>query len=183
MTRVKIHRRALSFEEDLGLARIRSWRSADAEALARHANNRSVWINMRDRFPHPYTKADARAFLQSVVGADPETHFAIDCGGEAAGGIGYFLGTDVHRRSAEIGFWLAEDFWGRGIMTAAVKALAARAFSRHDLARIHAFVFEWNPASMRVLEKCGFSREGLLRLSVTKDGRTIDQALYSLLRD
>jgi len=181
---VKTHRRSpAGFEVDLGLVRIRSWRSRDAESLARHASNRKVWINMRDRFPHPYSRADAEAFLESVIGSDPETHFAIEHAGEAAGGVGYVLGTDVHRRSAELGFWLAEGLWGKGIMTAVVKAMVPRIFALHDLVRIHAYVFDWNPASMHVLEKCGFTSEGRLRLSVTKDGRTIDQVLYATFRD
>ena len=138
---------------------------------------------MRDRFPHPYSRADAEAFLESVIGSDPETHFAIEHAGEAAGGVGYVLGTDVHRRSAELGFWLAEGLWGKGIMTAVVKAMVPRIFALHDLVRIHAYVFDWNPASMHVLEKCGFTSEGRLRLSVTKDGRTIDQVLYATFRD
>lgn len=161
--------------------RIRSWKRSDETALVRQANNRHIWINLRDRFPHPYRRADARAWLAHVAGHRPETNFAIDVGGEAAGGIGFHLQEDVHRRSAEIGYWLGEPFWGKGIATQAVRALTAHAFRAHDLTRIFAFVFEWNPASARVLEKAGFVKEGRLRASVTKDGRTIDQFLYAIV--
>ena len=162
-------------------ARIRSWKRSDQGSLVRYANNPRIWINLRDRFPHPYRVADARAWLTHVTAQRPETNFTIEVGGEAAGGIGFHPQEDVHRRSAEIGYWLGEPFWGRGIATQAVRALASYALRAHDLTRIYAFVFEWNPASARVLEKAGFTREGRLRQSVTKDGRTIDQFLYAMV--
>lgn len=161
---------------------VRSWKRGDDASLIRYADNRKVWINLRDRFPHPYRRSDARAWLAHVVGQRPETNFAIDVAGEAIGGIGYHLQEDVHRRSAEIGYWLGEPFWGKGIATQAVRALTAHAFRTHDLARIYASVFEWNPASARVLEKAGYTIEGRLRQSVIKDGRTIDQFLYAIVR-
>jgi len=170
-------------EIPLNGARIRSWRESDETALVHYANNRNIWINLRDRFPHPYRRADARAWLAHATGSRPETNFAIEVGGEAAGGIGFHPQEDVHRRSAELGYWLGEPFWGRGIVTQAVRALTAYAFRTHDLVRIYAFVFEWNPASARVLEKAGFTREGCLRRSVVKDGQTIDQFLYAIVAD
>jgi RimJ/RimL family protein N-acetyltransferase len=159
---------------------IRDWRADDAAALRRHADDRRVWINLRDRFPHPYTLRDARDWIEAAGAPDaPVTDWAIEVDGEAAGGIGLTFGSDVARRSAEIGFWLGASAWGRGIMTAAVVAVTDRAFAAHDLCRVHATVFEWNPASMRVLEKAGYRREGRLRVSVTKDGRTVDSILYA----
>ncbi|HEX8201778.1 MAG TPA: GNAT family protein, partial [Isosphaeraceae bacterium] len=139
------------------------------------------WINLRDRFPHPYTPADARAWLVWVARKTPETDFAIAIavGGEAVGGIGIGLRDDVARRSAEIGYWLGRAHWGRGLATTAVTALTAWSFAHFDLCRIDAAVFAWNPASARVLEKAGYALEGRLRKSVTKDGRTIDQLLYA----
>jgi RimJ/RimL family protein N-acetyltransferase len=169
-------------EIDLGVCSVRSWRWDDRESIVRHANNRKVWINLRDRFPHPYTLGDADRWLRLVGQMRPETHFAIAVGGPAVGGIGITLLGDVHRRSGEMGYWLGEEFWGRGIATAAVRAVTRYAFSTYDLCRIHAAVFEWNPASMRVLEKAGYVLEGRLRQSVTKDGRTIDQFLYAITR-
>ncbi|MBI3003618.1 MAG: GNAT family N-acetyltransferase [candidate division NC10 bacterium] len=162
---------------------IRSWRPEDTAALVRYANNRGVWRNLRDRFPHPYTVRDAETWIRHASGAVPETHFAIVVGEEAVGAIGLELQTDVFRRSAEIGFWLAEPFWGRGITTEAVRAMTDFAFATFDLCRVFAGVFEWNPASMRVLEKAGYTREGRLRKSVTKDGQTMDQMLYAVVRE
>ncbi len=161
---------------------VRSWRPDDVEALARHANSRAIWRNLRDRFPHPYTRADAELWIRLAREADPETHFAIAVGGEAVGSIGFELQTDVAYRSAEIGYWLGEAYWGRGIATEALVAVTAYAFAHFDLCRLYAFVFEWNPASARVLEKAGYVCEGRLRKSVTKEGRTIDCFLYARVR-
>ena len=170
-------------ELDLGSCTLRSWRPGDEDSLVRHADDRDIWINLRDRFPHPYTRDDARAWLRLAAESMPETNFAVAVAGEAVGGIGITLQDDVSRRSAEIGYWLGRASWGRGIATAAVRALTDWAFAHFDLCRLYAGVFEWNPASARVLEKAGYVLEGRLRRSVTKDGRTIDQLLYALVRD
>jgi len=170
-------------ELDLGVCTIRTWRWNDWESIARHANNWRVWIDLRDRFPYPYTVADAENWLRSVRQMTPETQFAISIGDAAVGGIGITLLDDVHHRSGEIGYWLGEEYWGQGIATAAVRAVTTRAFSAYDVCRIQAAVFEWNPASMRVLEKAGYTLEGRLRKSVTKDGKTIDQSLYAIIQD
>lgn len=162
---------------------IRSWRPQDVPAIVRHANNRRVWRNLKERFPHPYTASDAEHWIRQATGAAPETHFALAIDDEAVGGIGLDLQTDVFRRSAEIGIWLAEAHWGRGIATEAVRALTSFAFANFDLCRIYAGVFEWNPPGARVLEKAGYSLEGRLRKSVTKDGHTIDQLLYAIVRE
>ena len=113
----------------------------------------------------------------------PETNFAIASATEAIGGIGLELGRDVHRRSANVGYWLGEPYWGRGIATGALRAFTEFAFAEFDLVRIDANVYEWNPASARVLEKSGYECEGRLRRSITKDGQTIDQWLYAIVRD
>ena len=149
----------------------------------RHANNRNVWINLRDRFPHPYTHADARNLLDMVVGVSPETNFAIAVDDEAVGGIGFTVQHDVAHRSAEIGYWLGEEFWGRGIASEALIAVTNHAFANYDLCRLYAHVFDWNPASVRVLEKAGYEFEGRLKKSVTKNGQTIDQLMYAAIRD
>jgi RimJ/RimL family protein N-acetyltransferase len=150
--------------------------------LVRHANNRQVWLTLRDQFPHPYTYADGEEWLTHVARQQPVTSFAIVVDGEAAGGIGLAPQPDVHRRSAEVGYWLGEAFWNRGIMTAVVRAFTDYAFDSHDLIRIFAGVFSTNPASMRVLEKAGYAREGILRKSVVKDGQVLDQVLYAVTR-
>jgi RimJ/RimL family protein N-acetyltransferase len=162
---------------------IRSWRPDDAAALRLHADDRLVWVNLRDSFPHPYTDRDAREWVRLAAGQSPETHFALTNDDAVVGGIGIRIGDDVFRRSAEIGYWLGSPYWGRGIATAAVRALTAWAFEEHDLVRLWASVFAWNPASARVLEKAGYACEGRLRQSVIKDGLLTDQLLYARVRD
>jgi RimJ/RimL family protein N-acetyltransferase len=162
---------------------LRPWRDGDQRALARHANNRNVWIHLRDRFPHPYTEADAAAWISLASALPEDTQFAIEVQGEPVGGIGLDLGQDVHRRSAEVGYWLGEPCWGRGIATAALSAITELGFARFDLCRIYACVFDGNPGSVRVLEKAGYTFEGRLRKSVTKAGRTIDQVIYAIVRE
>lgn len=158
---------------------IRDWRLADAASIAAYANNRKIWMNLRDAFPHPYTLADAEAFITRITDADFVTVFAIATPSEAIGSIGLMLGEDVHRYTAEMGYWLAEPYWGRGIMTRAVKALTAYALGELKLKRIFAEPYTTNSASARVLEKAGFTCEGLLRANAFKDGEVVDQFLYS----
>jgi len=162
---------------------VRTWRADDASALARHANNRRVWANLRDRFPSPYTIEDADAWLRHCVRAVPATDFAIEVNGEAAGGIGLVLRTDVERVDAEVGYWLGEAHWGQGVMSGAVQVFAPWALERFNLARLHAHVFAFNRSSARVLEKAGFTLEGRLRRSAFKDGTLIDQLLYARVRE
>jgi len=167
----------------LSLCTVRSWRPADAESLAKHANDRSVWINLRDQFPHPYTLGDARRFIRTATSATPQTFFAIEVDSAAVGGIAFRLHDDVERVSAEIGYWLAEPYRGRGITTEALVAVTSYAIKTHSLTRVFAVPFEWNPASFRVLEKAGYVREGRMRRSAIKDGRVIDQMLYAFTVD
>lgn len=162
---------------------LRAWKPADAPSLARYANNANIARQLRDRFPHPYTIADARQFIQSVAGARPTMLFAMVVDGEAVGGIGFFPGADVERFSAEIGYWLGEAHWGRGITTEAVRRFTEYAFETFDLCRIYASVFAWNPASARVLEKAGYQFEGRLRQSGVKEGRVVDGLLYATIRE
>lgn len=160
---------------------LREWSVNDRSSLARYANNRNIWINLRDGFPHPYTLADADRFIEMVRAMNPKTIFAIESAGEAVGSIGYRQHEDVERVSAEIGYWLAEPFWNRGIVTDALKAVTAHAIREHGLTRIYALPYEWNEASFRVLEKAGYQRDCRLRRSAIKDGRIIDQMLYSFV--
>jgi len=162
---------------------VRSWQWRDRDAIVRYANNRKVSINLRDRFPYPYTARDARDWLDVVVDQKPLTDFAIDVASEAVGGIGFTPQHDVERRSAEIGYWLGEPFWGRGIASEALSVVTEYAFANFDLCRLYAHVFDWNGASARVLEKAGYEFEGRLRKSVTKDGQTIDQLIYAIIRE
>lgn len=160
---------------------LRSWSWDDAPALVRYANNRGIWLNVLDAFPHPYTQADADDWLNRVVDQDRPTSFAIATESEAIGGIGVHPKDDVRRLTAEIGYWLAEPFWGKGIMTDAVRTVVEFAFVTFGILRVEAFVYEWNLASCRVLEKAGFVQEARLRRRVTKDGKTIDELLYALV--
>ena len=161
---------------------LRPFRVADAASLARHADNRKVWLNLRDVFPHPYTVADAEAYIARVAGEAPVTRFAIDVAGEAVGSVGLELGSDIERRSAEIGYWLGEAYWGRGIVSAAVVAATAYAFRELDLLRVFAVPFVRNPASARVLYRAGYRREGTMRRSAVKDSEVLDQHLYAAVR-
>ena len=162
---------------------VRSWSMTDVDALARHANNRGIWLNLRDAFPHPYHKRDARSFIRLTLEQDPETNFAIDVEGEAVGGIGFMLRPDVERISAEIGYWLGQPFWGRGIATEALIAVTAYAISRHGLTRLFAVPFATNSASCRVLEKAGFVLVARLRRSAIKNGEILDQLQYAFIPD
>jgi [ribosomal protein S5]-alanine N-acetyltransferase len=158
---------------------IRSWLASDAEAVARYANNRKIWLNLRDGFPHPYTLQDAERFIAAALEARPECRFAIAVDGEAVGSIGFMLHSDVERISAEIGYWLAEPFWGRGIMAEALEAVTRHAVREHGLTRVFAVPYAWNAASFRVLEKAGYTLEGRMRKSAIKDGQILDQLLYA----
>ena len=162
---------------------VRKWRAADAESIVRHANNINVARNLRDRFPHPYTRADAKAFLRRIVRDEAAMNFAIEVEGEAVGAIGFTIGADIERFSAEIGYWLGESLWGRGIVTEALVMITDHAFDRFNLLRLFALPFADNPASVRVLEKAGYLKEGCLRASAVKYGQVRDQLLYSRTND
>ena len=166
---------------ECGKCVIRDWARRDKESLLRLANNPNISRNLTHRFPHPYTEADAEwwfSFLECM--AEP-THWAIEVDGCAVGGIGVTLGEGTYIKPAELGYWLGEPYWDRGIMTEAARFVVPYAMSRFGLVRLESPVFEWNAASMRVLEKCGFMREAVLRSSAFKDGRLIDRVLYALV--
>ena len=166
----------------LSLCTIRPWAETDADSLQRHANNRHVSMHLRDRFPFPYEMEQARTFLGWIAKQPSPTVWAIEVNGEAIGGIGIELHTDVERVSAEIGYWLGEAMWGRGIATEALKAVTAEAFKRFDITRLYALPFADHAASVRVLEKAGYVREGHLRRSAIKDGKVRDQVLFAAYR-
>ena len=168
---------------NLGKWVVRPFRSDDVAAIVKYANNRIVWQQLTDRFPHPYTEEDAKEWVNCAEKQKPETNFAIASEKELIGGIGLHLQDDVYHRSAMLGYWLGEPYWGRGIMTRAVRAMTEWGFSELDLLRIYAYVFESNPASARVLEKAGYTLEATLRKSVVKDGQVMDQLLYAILPD
>lgn len=160
---------------------LRDWTPEDVPALARHADNPAVACHMRDAFPHPYTRRDAETFTAMAAHTPSALMLAVEVDGEAVGGIGIHPLLDVYRGTAEIGYWLSEEYWGRGIATDAVRAVVPLAFDLFPIVRLQAGIFENNPASMRVLEKCGFCREAVHRSAVTKDGVVMDEYLYALL--
>lgn len=158
---------------------VRRWRLDDAEALVRHANNLKVAKQLRDRFPHPYLHANAISFLKSTLSAEDSANLAIEVDGEAAGAIGYVMGTDIERFSAEIGYWLGEAHWGRGIVTEALVLVTDHVFRTENLLRMFALPFSDNARSARVLEKAGYVREGILKSASVKHGTPRDQAIYA----
>lgn len=167
---------------DIGQYIIRDWAKDDAPDFTRHANNPKIAANLRDRFPYPFTLPDAESFLTRVISQKPRTSFAIATVVEVIGGIGLKLGQDVHHLTAELGYWLAEPYWGKGIMTSAVIAITDYGFLEFGLNRIYAEPYFSNSASIRVLEKAGFTFEGRLRASVIKNGKVLDQSMYAKLR-
>ena len=165
----------------LSLCEVRSWSETDVASLALHANNPAIWRNLRDGAPDPYKVEDARAYITRVAEQRPETAFAIVVDNAAVGSIGFTLGHNVERVSAELGYWLAEPYWGRGIATESVRAVTAFALAEHGLTRVFSLPFAWNAASCRVLEKAGFTLEARLRKSAKKEGRVTDQFLYAFV--
>ena len=161
---------------------VRSWRFEDAGELAAGLNNRRVWRHLRDWVPHPYNVEDARVYLQRVIEPQSEHAVCIEVDGAVGGGMSIRVGSDVHTRTAELGYWLAEPLWGRGIMTAAVRTFVPACFEAVELDRIFATTFSNNPASARVLEKSGFTFEGRLRKNAVKDGEVLDSLMYAVVR-
>jgi len=162
---------------------VREWMRGDEPSLVRHADNPNVWINLRDSFPHPYTMADARAWVDLATTKLRGYAFAITAGGFAVGAVGLLPQQDVNRHSSEIGYWLGEAYWNRGITTEAVRAVTDYAFRTLRMHRVYAEIFEWNRASMRVLEKAGYQMEGRLRRHAVKDGKLIDQIVYAAVSE
>jgi RimJ/RimL family protein N-acetyltransferase len=161
---------------------LRKWQISDAASLAENANNIRIWNNVRDYFPHPYSEEDGEQFIRMVLGKpEPCTDRAIVVDGKAVGGIGIVLQTDVERISAEIGYWLGENYWGKGIMTKAVRQMVAYAFDNFPLRKIYAPVFDFNIASQKVLQKAGFEREAILKQAAVKNGNVLDLHYYSFL--
>jgi ribosomal-protein-alanine N-acetyltransferase len=157
---------------------LRTWRAADAPSLQKHANNPKVVACLLDRFPTPYTLADAEFFINLNLHQDPVTNFAIEINGEVAGVIGLDFRADVYSKSPLIGYWLSEQYWGRGIIPEAVKLVTDYGFKNLDIICIMAFVFSTNPKSMRVLEKAGYTQQAVLKQSVIKNGKVLDEHVY-----
>lgn len=162
---------------------LRPWQKGDEDALVRHANNRKIWRNLTNIFPYPYTRELAEDWINRCVeGRAPVQGFAIEINGEAAGSIGSMTLEDVRAQTRSVGYWLGEAHWGKGLATAVVRLYAGWMLRQEGVHRLQAFVFAWNPASMRVLEKSGFQYEGRLRQNIFKDGEFVDELLFGRLK-
>ena len=165
--------------------RIRKWELSDAKDLAAALSNKKVQDNLRDGLPYPYTEQDGKEFISAMLSADEsETFaFAITVDNMVIGSIGIFRQGNIHRQTAELGYYIAEEYWGKGIMTEAVKQICEYVFANSDIIRIYAEPFAYNVASCRVLEKVGFQYEGTLRSNAVKNSKVIDMKMYSLLKE
>ena len=163
---------------------IRKWRMEDARDLANALNNKNILNNLRDGLPYPYTEKDAKEYIMAMLesSADKTFAFAITADDKAIGSIGVFRCENVHSRTAEMGYYIAEVYWGRGIGTTAVKMVCKYIFEKTDIIRIFAEPFAYNTASCRVLEKSGFEYEGTLRKNAVKNGVVLDMKMYAMVK-
>ena len=160
---------------------LRPYKLSDKLALVKHANNKNISNNLRDRFPYPYTIEDAEWFINFVLkNNSPVTNFAIEINNEAAGGISFWLGKDVYRLNAEIGYWLGEEHWGKGIMTNVIKTIVKHIFKHFDIKRIYALPFATSIGSVKTLEKAGFTKEATIHKGVIKNGEILDYYIFSI---
>ena len=162
---------------------LRPFKDTDLTSLVKYANNFNVAKYLTNQFPYPYTEEDGRKFISSVANHDPVNVFAIESNGEAVGAIGIFPQTDIHEKNAEIGYWLAEPFWGNGIIARAIEQIVEYGFKTFNITRIFARPFSNNPASHRALEKAGFVCEARLKNAVFKNGSYFDEIIYAIRRD
>lgn len=167
------------------ICKIRKWELSDAADLAAALSNKKVQDNLRDGLPYPYTEQDGADYISVMLSADEKETFAfaITVNGRVVGSIGVFRQGNIHRRTAELGYYIAEEYWGKGIMTEAVRQTCEFVFDTSDMIRIYAEPFEYNKASCRVLEKAGFQYEGTLRSNAVKNGKIVDMKMYSLLKE
>jgi len=164
-----------------GDIRLRPFRLSDADKLTEMANNKKISRNLRDGFPHPYTHEDAVTFISHCLDMHRDTFFAIEFKGEYVGNISLSPCHDVYRKSAEIGYFIAEPYWNKGIASAAVKIIVEFGFNNLGMMRIQTGVYEYNPASRRVLEKCGFVKEGIFKKAIYKEGGLWDEVRFAIL--
>ena len=164
---------------------IRRWRLEDSRSLAKNLSNRKILDNLRDGLPYPYTEADAEAYISAMLAADPDKAFAfaVTLNDEAVGSIGAFRCENIHSRTAELGYYLGEAYWGKGYMTSAVRQLCTYVFENTDILRIFAEPFSHNVGSCRVLEKAGFRYEGTLHSNAVKNGQVLDMKMYALVKE
>lgn len=159
--------------------KIRPWKETDIENLVKYANNFNIAKNLTDAFPHPYTREDGERYIVSAMQMQPQRLFAIEVNGEAVGSVGFFPQADVHAKNAEMGYWLAQEYWGQGIMPDAINQVVEYAFVTFDITRIFARPFGTNISSQRVLEKSGFTLEACFKKALFKHGEYIDEMIYA----
>ena len=166
------------------ICKIRKWQLSDAAALAAALSNKKVQNNLRDGLPYPYTEQDGEEYISAMLSSDEKETFAfaITADNKVIGSIGVFRQENIHRQTAELGYYIAEEYWGKGIMTEAVKQICEYVFDKSDIIRIYAEPFAYNTPSCRVLEKAGFQYEGTLRSNAVKNGKVIDMKMYSYLK-
>lgn len=164
--------------------KIRKWELTDAKDLAKALSNKKIQDNLRDGLPYPYTEQDGSDYISATLSADENDTFAfaITADGKVVGSIGAFRQGNIHRQTAELGYYIAEECWGKGIMTEAVKQLCDYVFTHTDIIRIYAEPFAYNIGSCRVLEKAGFQYEGILRSNAVKNGKVLDMKMYACLK-
>lgn len=172
----------LDKEMDIDKYKIRNWAKEDFPALAKYLNNKKIWDNCRDSLPYPYSENDAQQFIQFVSNQNEQNNYCVEVNQEAAGNISFARGIDVERYNAELGYWLAEPYWGKGIMTQILVLAISSYFSHTDVIRIYANVYAGNISSMRVLEKIGFRKCGIHCNAYFKNGKFLDCHYYELLR-
>jgi len=160
--------------------KLREWNLNDIDSLVKYANNYKIAANLTDQFPHPYNIENGKAFIQMATKDIPTSIFAIEINGEASGGIGLHLQSDIHKKNAELGYWLAEPHWGKGVMSKAVKQMIDYGFKTFEIERIFASPFGTNIGSQKVLEKAGFILEGKFEKTLFKNGEYFDELIYAV---
>lgn len=163
--------------------KLRELIDSDLAKLSEYANNEKVSVNLRDAFPKPYTLKDAENFKKMIDSQNPKTFFAIEYKGEYVGNISLSVGNDVYKKSAEIGYFIGEPFWNRGIATKAVCLITDWGFKNLDILRIHTGIFEFNKSSQRVLEKCGYIKEAVFKKSIYKNNEIYDEIRYAKIKE
>ena len=160
--------------------KIRHLKLSDKAELA---NNKKIWDNLRDYIPFPYKESDAEFFIDLTNKEDPKQTFGIEYKGKLSGVIGLVIQKDVYKKSAEIGYWIGEAFWGNGIATKVVELITEYGFDKLDLNRIYTGVFEYNLASMKVLEKNGYEKEGIFKNAILKNEKICDEHRFFKLNE
>jgi [ribosomal protein S5]-alanine N-acetyltransferase len=164
-------------------ARVRHFKKSDKASIAKYANNHKIWRNVRNAFPHPYTEADAEWWVNAAIEEAVPTKFAIEVDGQAIGGIGFIPQEDIHIKTVELGYWIGEEYWSKGIITSVLKAFSNYIFENFDIIRLEAHVYHWNIGSMKALEKAGFHKEAVLKKRAFKDGEYVDEHIFAKFKD